>query len=158
MYAYFVNNRIIKTSQAVNLRLNPAYVPLSEEQAAFLESNPDANVHEVRQCALTPSYTLQPIPLANYKAEKIKEVSDYSLATLGKHVSMYQFANAYISLNGGDIYDTATATEYMNTYKRIGLLCRRKYYELEAAIEGAASPEEVDGIVAAGKEEYDAIR
>lgn len=158
MYTYFANNKIIKLRKAADLRLNPSFIPLTAEQSDFLAAHPDASVHEVRHCTLASAHTMQAPPLEEYKSEKIKEMSDYSLATLGKHVSMYQFANAYISLNGGSIYDTETAQNHMKTYERIGAICREKYYSILSAIEKAATAAEVDDIVAAGKEEYDTIR
>lgn len=143
---------------------NPAFVPLSDEQTAFYTANPTASVAEVEKCELNPPYIPVEPTFEEIQAQAIKEISKKSLETLDRFVSAYQLANAQCSILWAEnskgespIYDLATAQGYIDTYLRIGGLCRAKFYEVKGLVESAANKAEIEEIKASAISYYDTL-
>lgn len=142
--------------------INPAFVPLTEEQIAFYNENPTASVAEVEKCELNPPYIPVEPTFEEIQTQAIKEISKKSLETLDRFVSAYQLANAQCSILWAEnskgespIYDLATAQGYIDAYLRIGGLFRAKFYEVKGLIESAETKEEVEEIKASAISYYD---
>lgn len=162
-YNYFVNYRIVTSDHEIDLNINPAYIPFTDEQNIFYAEHPDANYWEVVRCEMNPE-PVPPIPptLEEVKTEAIKYLSNKSLATLGKYVKDYQLANAQSSLYMLDnypeynpIYTREKAIEVITTYDRVGLKLRTIYKNAETNINGCETVEEVESFKTYYEEEYD---
>lgn len=147
-YNYFVEHRIVTSGQPINLELNPAYIPFTDEQNTFYAEHPDANYWEVKNCEMNP----EPVPptLDDIKESAKEYLSQLSLDTMGRYVREYQFENAQSSLymlsvdpQAETIYDEAKAMEVMGTYTIIGRELRGKYKEAEANINTCETAESV---------------
>lgn len=162
---YFVTNQHRQLSiqdWEIDMTGNPAFEPLNAEQLAYHEMYPEATPWEVKNLAPRPTPPEPPTPpsLDEIKAEAIKEISAYSLKTIDKFVTTYQYANADSSLkvpDGEGIYSHAKASEVMAKYNRIGKLCREEYYMVKGQIEGATSAEEVEQCQQEAHDYYDSI-
>lgn len=141
------------------------FTPLTEEQIAFYESNPDASVFEVQNCKLYEPYIPEEPELIEVQTQAIDFIKQYSLNTMDRFVSAYQLANAQCSIlwaekgNKGEvpIYDEETAQNYINTYLRIGGLCRAKFYEVRELIESVTNKSEIEEIKASAISYYDTL-
>lgn len=72
MNYYFYNDREIKaTERVINTSVFRLFVPLTPEQVAFYEANPNATPHEVKQCALRVP------PLHEVQARKTAAIQAY---------------------------------------------------------------------------------
>lgn len=163
---YFVKYRNKRKIEDWDVEIiNPAFVPLTEEQIAFYNENPTASVAEVEKCELNPPYIPVEPTFEEVQSTAIAEISHKSLATLDRFVSAYQLANAQCSVLWADsnskgeppIYDLATAQGYIDTYLRIGGLCRAKFYEVKGLIESAANKSEIEEIKASAISYYDTL-
>lgn len=160
---YFVKYRNKRKIEDWDVEIiNPAFVPLTEEQIAFYNENPTASVAEVEKCELNPPYIPVEPTFEEIQTQAIKEISKKSLETLDRFVSAYQLANAQCSILWAEnskgespIYDLATAQGYIDAYLRIGGLFRAKFYEVKGLIESAETKEEVEEIKASAISYYD---
>lgn len=160
---YFVKYRNKRKIEDWDVEIiNPAFVPLTEEQIAFYNENPTASVAEVEKCELNPPYIPVEPTFEEIQTQAIKEISKKSLETLDRFVSAYQLANAQCSILWAEnskgespIYDLATAQGYIDAYLRIGGLFRAKFYEVKRLIESAETKEEVEEIKASAISYYD---
>lgn len=162
MYYYIVKGQYI--GQFLTEMPSPNFVKLTDAQMAFYNEHPNASVTEVVNCAMAEPYVqLQPT-LQEIKEKAIMEIDEYSRNTMGQFVDSLQLANAQCSLLFAQskaetpIYDTSKAQEVVDTYLRIGNICRTKYHATEDAINAASSDADVDAIVAEAKSYYDNIQ
>lgn len=142
MYYYFVDNIILEIEDEINVTLNPAYTPLTEEQKQFYLEHPKAAIFEVKNCQLVQNITANEITLSEVKKDTKNEISEISLNALKKVVKDYQLSNAQISLSvlsddpeADTIYDHEKATEVIENYNAYGTQFRNLYY---------AASEEID--------------
>lgn len=162
---YFVKYRTKRKIEDWDVEIiNPAFVPLTEEQIAFYNENPTASVAEVEKCELNPPYIPVEPTFEEIQTQAIKEISKKSLETLDRFVSAYQLANAQCSILWAEnskgespIYDIETAQGYIDTYLRIGGLCRAKFYEVKGLVESAANKAEIEEIKASAISYYDTL-
>lgn len=163
---YFVQYRSKRKIECWDAEINnPAFTPLTEEQIAFYRANPTASIVEVEKCELNPPYIPDEPSFSEVQSTAIAVISEKSLVTLDKFVSAYQLANAQCSVlwaesnNKGEppIYDLKTAQGYIDTYLRIGGLCRAKFYETKRLIESAVNKAEIEEIKASAISYYDTL-
>ena len=117
------------------------YLPLNDNQLAFLQENPKASVAEIKNCKLASEYIL----LDEYKELVKKQISALSLLKAKEKIADYQFFNAQASLlleDGQGIYTHEKANEIIALYNTVGKQFREKYYtfldELELCEDKAA--------------------
>ena len=96
-YYYFKmrngNPYAIKVSLvSINTTINRSYVEMTEEQQAFYLEHPTATVMEVWNCTLTPPYVPPTPDVAEYAAEKVKELKDACYGSVS--VTSLEFAMA----------------------------------------------------------------
>ena len=60
----------------INTTINRSYVEMTEEQKSFYLEHPTATVMEVWDCQLTPPYVPPTPDVAEYAADKVKELKD----------------------------------------------------------------------------------
>lgn len=152
---------MISTSK--ELKGNDALIRLNAEQEAFFKANRRASYDEIRNAQKYVPPVPEPAPeptLEELKSEKLKELSELSLEVLGWHVSEYQLMNARLSLEaeaGDKIYDDGKSAAVVETYLRIGKLCRTAYYEAKAEIEACECATDLNDVYERWKEYYNDI-
>lgn len=158
-------NRLLIQEGPESLQHLTGFTPFTEEQVAFYEAYPEASVQEIKQCKLMEISAPYVPTLEEEQKEAVSFLSQYSLNTLDRFVSAYQLANAQCSVlwaesnNKGEppIYDLKTAQGYIDTYLRIGGLCRAKFYEAKGLIESAVNKTEIEEIKASAISYYDTL-
>ena len=145
------------------LKGNSNLVMLNAEQLAFFATHRRATYDEIwnarERVPLVPEPAAEP-SLEELKAQKLKELSELSLEVLGWHVSEYQLMNARLSLEaeaGDKIYDDGKSAAVVETYLRIGKLCRTAYYEAKAEIEACECATDLNDVYERWKEYYNGI-
>lgn len=139
------------------------FIRLNAEQEAFFKANRRASYDEIRNAQKYVPPVPEPAPeptLEELKSEKLKELSELSLEVLGWHVSEYQLMNARLSLEaeaGDKIYDDGKSAAVVETYLRIGKLCRTAYYEAKAEIEACECATDLNDVYERWKEYYNGI-
>lgn len=165
MYNYFdtVNKRVISSKR--ELTESDSIVKLNAEQMAFFDKNRTASYEEIWNAKKNEPVVYEPYvapepTLEESKAEALKELSQLSLEILGSHVSEYQLVNARLSLDAEEydkIYDDDKSEAVVETYLRIGKLCRTAYYEAKAEIEACESVTVLNDVYERWKEYYNSI-
>ena len=158
-------NRLLIHEGSESLKNLTGFTPFTEEQVAFYEAHPEASVQEIKQCRLIDISAPYVPTLEEEQKAAVSFLSQYSLNTLDRFVSAYQLANAQCSVlwaesnNKGEppIYDLETAKGYIDTYLRIGGLCRAKFYETKGLIESAVNKAEIEEIKASAISYYDTL-
>lgn len=158
IHYYFNENKTRIFDFETELPSGVPFMELTDAQLSFMKSNANVSAMEIYNCKINEIIT-QPKSIEDMKDDAIKELSDYSLKTLGKFVSAYQLANAQTSLllSENKIYDDTKSNEYIATYSRIGLLCRNKFYGVKSQIELSETIEAINTIVMNAKSYYDGI-
>lgn len=163
IYRYFdtEKKRVISTTH--DIVESERFVRLNAEQEAFFNENRRASYSEIwnaeKYVPPTPEPAAEP-SLEELKAQKLKELSELSLEVLGWHVSEYQLMNARLSLEaeaGDKIYDDGKSAAVVETYLRIGKLCRTAYYEAKAEIEACECTTDLNDVYERWKEYYNSI-
>lgn len=116
-YYYFKmrngNPYAIKVSLVpINTTINRSYVEMTEEQKAFYLEHPTATVMEVWNCEITPPYVPPTPDVAEYAAQKLKELKDACYGTVT--VTSLEFAMAI-----DKIENPASTACYYNLTKAI---------------------------------------
>lgn len=158
-------NKLFIHEGAEVLKNLTGFTPLTEEQVAFYETHPDASTQEIQHCKLIEISVPYVPTLEEQQKKAVSFLSQYSLNTLDRFVSAYQLANAQCSVlwaesnNKGEppIYDLTTAQGYIDTYLRVGGLCRDKFYEAKGLIESAVNNAEIEEIKASAISYYDTL-
>ena len=163
IYRYFDTEKKKVISTSKELKGNDALIRLNAEQEAFFKANRRASYDEIRNAQKYVPPVPEPAPeptLEELKSEKLKELSELSLEVLGWHVSEYQLMNARLSLEaeaGDKIYDDGKSAAVVETYLRIGKLCRTAYYEAKAEIEACECATDLNDVYERWKEYYNDI-
>ena len=116
-YYYFKlrngNPYAIKVSLVpINTTINRSYVAMTEEQKAFYLEHPTATVMEVWNCEITPPYVPPTPDVAEYAADKVKELKDACYSSVS--VTTLEFAMAI-----DKIENPASTACYYNLTKAI---------------------------------------
>lgn len=94
------------TTFDINTTINRIYVEMTAEQQAFYLANPTATVQEVWTCELVPPYVPPTPDVAEYAAEKVKELKEACYNAV--EVTSLEFAMAI------DKVENPTANCYYN--------------------------------------------
>ena len=163
-YYYFIDGKtyIAVTDTKVDTTINPNFKQLTKKQRDFYIENPDATVDEIRNCQRYEPPTPVVRPIEEVRADAENTISDFSLTTMARFCTAYQFANAQSSLieieaGNEPIYDSEKAHRYIATYGRIGKICRNYFYEAKTAIESTDSEEEINNIISQYENIYQSI-
>ena len=163
IYRYFDTQKKGVISVVHEIVESDRFVRLNAEQLAFFATHRRASYDEIwnarEYVPPTPEPAAEP-SLEELKAQKLKELSELSLEVLGWHVSEYQLMNARLSLEaeaGDKIYDDGKSAAVVETYLRIGKLCRTAYYEAKAEIEACESVTVLNDVYERWKEYYNGI-
>ncbi len=125
----------------------PDFKPFTAEQLAFYKAHPHATPLQIKNMKMPE---IASFDLTLYKKEKLSILSEISLYTLHRFVEEYQFNNAVRSMAKGGtdtFYSLREAEEILETYDRIGWVCRTKFYETKKQINEATAKEQVDEII-----------
>ena len=96
----------------INTTINRSYVAMTEEQKAFYLEHPTATVMEVWNCEITPPYVPPTPDVAEYAADKVKELKDACYGSIS--VTSLEFAMAI-----DKIENPASTACYYNLTKAI---------------------------------------
>ena len=96
----------------INTTINRSYVAMTEEQKAFYLEHPTATVMEVWNCEITPPYVPPTPDVAEYAADKVKELKDACYGSVS--VTSLEFAMAI-----DKIENPASTACYYNLTKAI---------------------------------------
>lgn len=160
---YFDTDRKVVISTTKKIKESERFVRLNAEQEEFFLENRRASYDEIWNAEKYVPPTPEPAPeptLEELKAQKLKELSELSLEVLGGHVSEYQLMNARLSLEAATadkIYDDTKSAAVIETYLRIGKLCRTAYYEAKAEIEACESETGLNDVYERWKGYYNGI-
>lgn len=157
---YIYNNRVIIDLPFKVQAYDKRYKLLSEAQNTFYAEHPTATIWEIKNCKLQEPVEAITPSIEELKDEALKTISNYSLTTVNKYCTPYQFANAQASLmaiqDGGiGIYNEEDSQQYINLYIHYGKQCRDLYYEAKEYLELCNSEEEIINVINTYKEYYD---
>ena len=96
----------------INTTINRSYVAMTEELKAFYLEHPTATVMEVWNCEITPPYVPPTPDVAEYAADKVKELKDACYSSVS--VTTLEFAMAI-----DKIENPASTACYYNLTKAI---------------------------------------
>ena len=96
----------------INTTINRSYVAMTEELKAFYLEHPTATVMEVWNCEITPPYVPPTPDVAEYAADKVKELKDACYGSIS--VTSLEFAMAI-----DKIENPASTACYYNLTKAI---------------------------------------
>lgn len=161
-YYYFYKNRQVSELPFKIQSYDTNYEKLTTKQANFYKAHKDASVYEIRRCELNPTPTPPEEDINEVRKTVMSELSAYSLATLDKFCTTYQFANAQSSLmeieEGKEgIYTEEKAHKYLTDYAVVGKKCRTLYYEAKDAVEEADTIDRVKELETEYKIYFDAV-
>ena len=148
-YNYFVAFRIVTSENPIDLNINPAYTPFTQEQNEFYAEHPNATYWEVKNCEMAPEPVLPTLDDVKLTAKEF--LSQLSLDTMRKYVKEYQMENAQSSLyllninsQAETIYDETKANEIMETYTNVGRELRGIYKTAESAVNNCETIDDVN--------------
>lgn len=151
-YYYFKlrngNPYAIKVSLVpINTTINRSYVEMTEEQKAFYLENPTATVMEVWNCQLTPPYVPPTPDVAEYAAEKVKELKDACYGSVS--VTSLEFAMAIDkveNITADSYYSLPEARQVVSDFRSQSKHAMQVLNTYKTQIESAQTIEAVDEI------------
>lgn len=129
----------------INTAINRLYVEMTEEQREFYLENPTATVMEVWNCELTPPYVPPTPDVAEYAAQKVKELKEACYGSVT--VTSLEFAMAIDkveNITASSYYDITTARQVLTDFRSQSKKAMQVYDTYKARIEAAVSVESVD--------------
>lgn len=129
----------------INTVINRIYVEMTQEQQAFYLENPTATVQEVWDCELVPPYVPPTPDVAEYAAQKVKELKEacYNAVT----VTTLEFAMAIDKVENPTAscyYSITEARNVVSTFRSQSKTAMEVFDTYRPQIEAAASVEAVD--------------
>lgn len=152
MYYYFYQDRkVVESILPINTRLNKAFVELTPEQTAFYLEHPTASIHEIKKCELDPPYVPPTPDVAQYAAEKDKELKDKCYDTVTVTTLEYSAANAVLAgttlvYTGTRHYSTSEAMTLMKRFMDQSDHALDVYETYSPQILSASNIEDIDTI------------
>lgn len=159
---YFFKMRLGKpyevkvTSVHINAAINRIYVEMTQEQQAFYLANPTATVQEVWDCELTPPYAPPAPDVAEYAAQKIKELKEACYGAV--EVTTLEFAMAIDKVENPTAscyYNLADAQRVVSNFRSQSRAAMTVFGTYRPQIEAAASVEAVDALFAEAEAELE---
>lgn len=135
----------------INTTINRSYVAMTEEQKAFYLEHPTATVMEVWNCEITPPYVPPTPDVAEYAADKVKELKDACYGSISVTSLEYAMANACLAgtsilYSGNKYYTTNEAKAVMKRFMDESCHAIRVLNTYKTKIEAAQTIEAVDTI------------
>lgn len=155
-YYYFKlrngNPYAIKVSLVpINTTINRSYVEMTEEQKAFYLEHPTATVMEVWNCEITPPYVPHTPDVAEYAAQKVKELKDACYGSISVTSLEYAMSNACLAgtsilYSGNKYYTTNEAKAVMKRFMDESCHAMQVLNTYKTQIESAQTIEAVDTV------------
>lgn len=128
-----------------NIMLN--FKRMTEEQKAFYLENPTATVNEVWNCEITPPYVPPTPDVAEYAAEKVKELKDACYGSVS--VTSLEFAMAIDkveNITADSYYSLTEARQVVSDFRSQSKHAMQVYDTYKQQIESAQTIDAVDTI------------
>lgn len=155
-YYYFKlrngNPYAIKVSLVpINTTINRSYVEMTDEQKAFYLEHPTATVNEVWNCEITPPYVPPAPDVAEYAADKVKELKDACYGSISVTSLEYAMANACLAgtsilYSGNKYYTTNEAKAVMKRFMDESCHAIQVLNTYKTQIEAAQTTKAIDEI------------
>lgn len=120
---------------------------MTTEQQAFYLENPTATVMEVWNCELTPPYVPPTPDVAEYAAQKVKELKEACYASIT--VTSLEFAMAIDkveNITASSYYDITTARQVLTDFRTQSKKAMQVYDTYSPQILAASTNDEVDAL------------
>jgi hypothetical protein len=133
------------TAFHINTSINRIYVEMTQEQQAFYLANPTATVQEVWNCELVPSYVPPTPDVAEYAAQRVKELKEACYGTVT--VTSLEFAMAIDKVENPTAscyYNLTDAQRVVSSFRNQSKAAMTVFDTYRPQIEAAASVEAVD--------------
>lgn len=151
-YYYFKlrngNPYAIKVSLVpINTTINRSYVAMTEEQKTFYLEHPTATVMEVWDCQLTPPYVPPTPDVAEYAAEKVKELKAACYGSIS--VTSLEFAMAIDktqNIAADSYYSITQANQVIKDFRSQSKHAMQVIDTYKPQIESATTIEAIDTI------------
>lgn len=166
-YYYFKikNNRPCSVSiftEQVGTEVNKSFREMTSEQIDFYLEHPTASIQEIEMCELNPPYVPPEPDIEEVRQQALEDIDRMSREALGKKVDVLGFCDAlassvYKPSRQDSIYTDDEILRTADDFLRIGKLCREKVNEVAPLIGEAETIEEIDDIVEAARQFFDAI-
>lgn len=135
------------TAVHINLLINLIYQEMTAEQQAFYIEHPDATVMEVWNCELVPPYVPPTQDVAEYAAQKVKELKDVCYFSVT--VTTLEFAMAIDKVENPTAscyYGLADAQRVVSDFRTQSKKAMTVYVTYKPRIEAASSVEAIDEV------------
>lgn len=140
----------------INTDINRIYVEMTAEQQAFYLANPTATVQEVWNCELVPPYVPPTPDVAEYAAQKVKELKEACYNTVT--VTTLEFAMAIDKVENPTAscyYNLTDAKNVVSAFRSQSKAAMTVFDTYRPQILSAASVEAVDALLAEAKSELE---
>ena len=139
----------------INTTINRSYVAMTEEQKAFYLEHPTATVMEVWNCEITPPYVPPTPDVAEYAADKVKELKDACYGSIS--VTSLEFAMAIDKIENpastACYYNLTKAIQVRDDFRSQSKHAMQVLNTYKTQIESAQTIEAVDTIYEQAMEE-----
>ena len=138
----------------INTTINRSYVTMTDEQLNFYLGNPTATVMEVWNCQLTPPYVPPTPDVAEYAADKVKELKDACYGSVS--VTYLEFAMAIDkveNITADSYYSLKEARQVVSDFRSQSKHAMQVLNTYKTQIESAQTIEAVDTIYQQAMEE-----
>lgn len=135
----------------INTTINRSYVAMTDEQKSFYLENPTATVMEVWNCEITPPYVPPTPDVAEYAAEKVKELEAACYGSISVTSLEYAMANTCLAgtsilYSGDKYYTTNEAKAVMKKFMDESCHAMQVIDTYKPQIESATTIEAIDTI------------
>ena len=138
----------------INTTINRSYVTMTDEQLNFYLGNPTATVMEVWNCKITPPYVPPTPDVAEYAADKVKELKDACYGSVS--VTSLEFAMAIDkveNITADSYYSLTEARHVVSDFRSQSKHAMQVYDTYKPQIESAQTIDAVDEIYQQAMEE-----
>ena len=138
----------------INTTINRSYVTMTDEQLNFYLGNPTATVMEVWNCKITPPYVPPTPDVAEYAADKVKELKDACYGSVS--VTSLEFAMAIDkveNITADSYYSLKEARQVVSDFRSQSKHAMQVLNTYKTQIESAQTIEAVDTIYQQAMEE-----
>lgn len=156
---FLKTNKGIKITDLETVIVNPAITPLTEEQTAFYEANPNASISEIKACKIVDTEEDRP-SLEEYKALKMKEVEELAKEVVFKYIDTLTYNDAvssiFIHTNTEDFsgyiptYEDAAAKKIVKKYVMLRNMFSEGISGLRESVYACLNHDDVDAVYGKG--------
>lgn len=131
----------------INTTINRLYQEMTEEQKEFYLENPTATVMEVWNCELTPPYVPPTPDVAEYAAQKVKELKEACYGSIS--ITTLEFAMAIDkveNITASSYYDITTARQVLTDFRSQSKKAMQTFNNYSVQMTDASTIEDIDTI------------